>query len=197
MEVKNVMKKGCIIGLVVVGCIFLTLMMIGGWVFSHYNRMVTAKESITSAWAQVENQLQRRNDLIPNLVSATKGYMKHEKEIFTHIADARAKLAEAKTIPEKIKAYMGLESAIGRLLVIVERYPDLKANQTFIRLMDELAGTENRIAVERMRYNEAVRTYNMMIKQIPGRFFAGIFGFESATYFEAPKTAKQVPKVEF
>jgi LemA protein len=191
------MKKGCIIALVVVGIIVLVLLLTAGWVFSHYNRMVTAKESITSSWAQVENQLQRRNDLIPNLVSSTKGYMKHEKEIFIHIADARAKLAQAKTIPEKIKAHMGLETALGRLLVIVERYPDLKANQTFIRLMDELSGTENRIAVERRRYNEAVRNYNMIIKRIPGRFFAGIFGFEEATYFEAPKEAKEVPKVEF
>lgn len=181
----------------VVGSIVLILLMTVGWVSSHYNRMVTAKESISPAWAQVENQLQRRNDLIPNLVNATKGYMRHEKEIFTHIAEARAKLAGAKTIPEKIEAYTGLESALGRLLVIVERYPDLKANQTFIRLMDELAGTENRIAVERRRYNEAVRLYNMIIKQIPGRFFAAIFNFEEATYFKAPEEAKQVPKVEF
>ncbi|MEW6095759.1 MAG: LemA family protein [bacterium] len=191
------MKKGCIIGLVVVGVIILMLMTTVGWIFSYYNRMVIAKESITSAWAQVENQLQRRNDLIPNLVSSTKGYMKHEKEVFTHIADARAKLAGANTIPEKIKAYTGLESALGRLLVIIERYPDLKANQTFIRLMDELSGTENRIAVERRRYNEAVRIYNMIIKRIPGRFFANIFNFEEATYFEAPEAAKEVPKVEF
>jgi LemA protein len=159
--------------------------------------MITGKENINSAWAQVENQLQRRADLIPNLVNTTKGYMKHEKEIFTHIADARAKLAGATTIPEKIKAYTSLEHALGRLLVIVERYPDLKANQTFVRLMDELAGTENRIAVERRRYNEAVKTYNMLIKRIPGRFFANIFGFEEATYFEVKEEVKQVPKVTF
>lgn len=191
------MKKGCIITLVVVGIIVLMVMMTAGWVFSYYNRMVTAKESITSAWAQVENQLQRRNDLIPNLVSATKGYMTHEKEVFTHIADARAKLAGATTIPEKIKAQTELGGALGRLLVIVERYPDLQANQTFIRLMDELSGTENRIAVERRRYNENVRMYNMFIKRIPGRFFASIFGFEEATYFEVPESAKEVPKVKF
>ncbi|MFH1098093.1 MAG: LemA family protein [Candidatus Desantisbacteria bacterium] len=171
--------------------------MVAGWLISHYNQMTIAHESVTSSWSQVENQLQRRSDLIPNLVSSAKGYMKHEKEIFTHIADARAKLSGATTIPQKIGASAALEGALSRLLVIVERYPDLKANETMARLMDELAGTENRLSVERRRYNEEVKSFNMLIKRIPQRFLAGIFGFEEATYFKAQEAAKTVPKVEF
>lgn len=191
------MKKGCIITAGILGGIALVVFMIAGWLFSHYNQMVVAHESVSSAWSQVENQLQRRSDLIPNLVSSAKGYMKHEKEIFTHIADARAKLSGATTIPQKINASAALEGALSRLLVIVERYPDLKANQTMARLMDELAGTENRLSVERRRYNEEVKGFNMLIKRIPQCFLAGIFGFKEATYFKAQEAAKSVPKVEF
>ncbi|MDI6781747.1 MAG: LemA family protein [bacterium] len=191
------MKKGCMIGLGVVGILILVMVMIGGWVFSYYNQMVSGKETVTSKWAQVENQLQRRADLIPNLVNATKGYMKHESQIFIQIAEARAKLAGAQTIDEKIKAHTMIEGALSRLLVIVERYPDLKANQSFARLMDELAGTENRISVERKRYNETVKEYNTLIKKIPGMFFAKIFGFKESPYFEIEEKAKAVPKVEF
>ncbi|MEA2624111.1 MAG: LemA protein [Candidatus Binatota bacterium] len=162
-----------------------------------YNRMVQLKEEIDAQWAQVENQLQRRNDLIPNLVEVTKGYAKHEKEIFTQIAEARARLAGAGTREQKIESANELSSALSRLLVIAERYPDLKANTEFARLSDELAGTENRIATERRRYNETVRTYNTYIKGIPQRFYAGTFGFKPAEYFEVPESAKAVPKVEF
>src|SRR5216684_2683728 len=146
-----------------------------------YNRIVALREQIDAAWAQVENQLQRRNDLIPNLVEVTRGYAAHEKEIFDHVADARAKLMSAGSRDEKIEAAGELGSALGRLLAIAERYPDLKANQQFARLSDELAGTENRIAVERF----------------PTVLYASAFGFQPQKYFEAPEEAKKVPKVDF
>ena len=162
-----------------------------------YNTMVSMREQIDAAWAQVENQLQRRNDLIPNLVEVTKGYASHEKEIFERIADARAKLIGAGTRAEKIDAAENLGSALSRLLVIAENYPNLKADAQFARLSDELAGTENRIATERRRYNEAVQQYNTYIKRLPQALFARVFGFDAQPYFEAPKEAQQVPKVQF
>jgi len=162
-----------------------------------YNTMVQMSENVDAAWAQVENQLQRRNDLIPNLVETTKGYAAHEKEIFSNIAEARSRLIGAGSRSEKIDAANDLSSALSRLLVISERYPDLKANQQFARLTDELAGTENRLATERRRYNETVREYNTYIKQIPARFVASIFGFAEQKYYETPKEAQQVPKVQF
>ncbi|MCX8071696.1 MAG: LemA family protein [Candidatus Binatia bacterium] len=162
-----------------------------------YNTMVELHERVDAAWAQVENQLQRRNDLIPNLVEVTKGYAKHEQEIFTRVAEARARLLGAHTREEKIQAANELNSALARLLAIAERYPDLKANEQFARLSDELAGTENRIATERRRYNEAVREYNTYIKKIPQRFLAALVGFEKEQYFEAQAGAEAVPKVQF
>lgn len=162
-----------------------------------YNTMVAQREAIDAQWAQVENQLQRRNDLIPNLVETTKGYASHEKEIFQAVADARARLIGAKTRDEQIAASNQVSSALSRLLAIAENYPDLKANTQFARLSDELAGTENRIATERRRYNEEVRTYNTTIKGFPTMLFAGCFGFQPAEYFEAPEEAKAAPKVEF
>jgi LemA protein len=162
-----------------------------------YNTMVSLKEKIDAAWAQVENQLQRRNDLIPNLVEVTKGYATHEREIFERVADARSKLIAAGSRAEKIDAAENLGSALSRLLAIAEQYPDLKANTQFTHLSDELAGTENRIATERRRYNEAVREYNTYIKRLPESLFARSFGFQPEKYFEAPKEAQQVPKVQF
>ncbi len=162
-----------------------------------YNEMVGLKEQIDAAWAQVENQLQRRNDLIPNLVEVTKGYATHEREIFESVANARAKLLGAGTREGKIEAAEQLGSALGRLLAIAENYPDLKANAQFARLSDELAGTENRIATERRRYNETVREYNTMIKRFPQTLVARMTGFKPEAYFEAPKEAQQVPKVQF
>jgi LemA protein len=162
-----------------------------------YNSMVELKEKIDAAWAQVENQLQRRNDLIPNLVEVTKGYATHEKEIFESVAAARSKLIGAGTREDKIVAAEQLGSALSRLLAISEAYPDLKANVQFTRLSDELAGTENRIATERRRYNEAVQEYNTYIKRFPQALVARIAGFKSEAYFEAPKEAQQVPKVTF
>jgi len=162
-----------------------------------YNTMVELKEKIDAAWAQVENQLQRRNDLIPNLVEVTKGYAKHEKEIFESVAEARSKLIAAGQRTEKIQAAEQLGSALSRLLAISERYPDLKANAQFARLSDELAGTENRIATERRRYNETVREYNTFVKRFPQALVARVTGFKEEAYFEAPKEAQQVPKVTF
>ncbi len=162
-----------------------------------YNGLVRRDIAVTSAWAQVENVLQRRADLIPNLVSTVKGYAKHEKEILENLAQARTQYAGAKTQGEKIKAANALEGAIGRLLVIVENYPNLKANETFARLMDELSGTENRIAVERMRYNEAVQDFNTTIRRIPQNFIAGMMGFKARDFFQAAPEAKAVPKVDF
>lgn len=162
-----------------------------------YNTMVSMKEAVDSAWAQVQNQLQRRNDLIPNLVEVTKGYASHEKEIFEAVANARARLLAAGTRDEQIEAANQVSGALGRLLAIAENYPQLKANEQFARLSDELAGTENRIAVERKRYNDAVQAYNSYVKRLPQVLYAGWMGFGPQKYFEAPPPAQQVPKVDF
>jgi LemA protein len=162
-----------------------------------YNRFVTQEEQIKAQWAQVENQLQRRNDLIPNLVETVRGTAKQEQDVYKAIADSRAKLAGARTPDEKIAAANEQSSALARLLVVVENYPELKSNISFNRLMDSLEGTENRIAVERMRYNEAVQAYNTSRRQFPANVTANIFGFKEYKLFEAPPDAKKVPKVEF
>ncbi|MBI5696487.1 MAG: LemA family protein [Nitrospirae bacterium] len=191
------MNKGLIIALSVFGALLLVM---GGafmWAMSARNSLVNMDEGITGQWSQVENQLQRRNDLIPNLVSSVKGYAAHEKEIFENIADARARMAGAKTREESIAAANAVSSALSRLLLVVENYPVLKADQTFLRLMDELAGTENRISVERKRYNDAVQQYNAARRRFPTNFIADIFGFKEAAYFKVPEEAKAVPKVDF
>lgn len=162
-----------------------------------YNRFVGQEEAIKAQWAQVESQLQRRNDLIPNLVETVKGYAAHESQIFKAVADSRARLAGAKTPGETIEAANAQSSALARLLAIVENYPQLKANEQFNRLMDELSGTENRIAVERMRYNERVQEYNTSRRQFPANVTAKVFGFKEYPFFKAPEAAKQVPKVAF
>jgi LemA protein len=162
-----------------------------------YNRMVAMRENIEAAWSQVENQLQRRNDLIPNLVEVTRGYATHEREVFQRIADARARLLAGGSREDKIAAANEMSGALGRLLAIAEQYPDLKANQQFARLSDELAGTENRIAVERMRYNDAVREYNAYIKAFPTVLYAESLGFKPEKYFEAPPEAQKAPRVDF
>jgi LemA protein len=162
-----------------------------------YNTFVGQEETIKAQWAQVENQLQRRNDLIPNLVETVKGYASHEEGVFKEIADARSRLLAAKTPDETIAAANQQTSALGRLLAISENYPQLRANEQFNRLMDELSGTENRIAVERMRYNEAVQRYNTSRRQFPANMTAKVFGFKEYPLFQAPPEAKQVPKVNF
>jgi LemA protein len=162
-----------------------------------YNKFVSQEEAIKAQWAQVENQLQRRNDLIPNLVETTKGFAQHEESIYKDIADARSRLLAAKSPDETIAAANQQTSALGRLLAVVENYPQLKANEQFNRLMDELAGTENRLAVERMRYNERVQEYNTSRRQFPANLTAKVFSFKEYPFFQAPPEAKGVPKVNF
>lgn len=163
-----------------------------------YNRLVSLREAINGAWAQVEVQLQRRNDLVPNLVEVTKGYAKHEREIFEAIANARARMLSAGGArDETIDAANQMSSALSRLLALSEKYPDLKADQQFARLSDELAGTENRIATERRRYNDAVREYNTLVQTFPTMLTARATGFTVQKYFEAPEAAQQVPAVKF
>ncbi|HXD18285.1 MAG TPA: LemA family protein [Vicinamibacterales bacterium] len=162
-----------------------------------YNTFVSKEESIKAQWAQVENQLQRRNDLIPNLVETTKGIAQQEKDVFGQIADSRAKMAGAKTPEQTIQAANEQSAALGRLLVVVENYPQLRSSESFNRLMDELSGTENRIAVERMRYNERVQDYNTSRRQFPSNITASLFGFKEYPLFNAPPSAEQVPKVNF
>jgi LemA protein len=158
---------------------------------------VAGDEAIKAQWAQVENQLQRRNDLIPNLVATAKGFAQHEQSVFQAVADSRARLAGAQTPEQKIQAANEQSSALARLLVVVENYPQLKANEQFNRLMDELSGTENRIAVERMRYNQMVQEYNTLRRRFPSNITASVFGFKEHPFFQAPPEAKQVPKVDF
>src|SRR4051812_45711803 len=162
-----------------------------------YNRFVGQEEAIKTQWSQVENQLQRRNDLIPNLVETTKGIAQQEKDVFGQIADSRAKMAGAKTPDQTIQAANEQGAALARLLVVVENYPQLRSSESFNRLMDELSGTENRIAVERMRYNERVQEYNVSRRQSPSNVTASLFGFKEYPLFNAPPSAEQVPKVNF
>jgi len=188
------MKK-LLIGLGVVAAAILIVIASG---VSTYNGIVSKHENITAKWAQVENQLQRRNDLIPNLVETVKGYASHEKTLLEDVTRARSQWAGAASVNDKIKAANQIDAALGRLLLVVENYPNLKADQTFLRLMDELAGTENRIAVERMRYNEAVLEFNVAVRMFPGNVVAGMFGYKPATeYFKAEAGTKNVPRVNF
>ena len=162
-----------------------------------YNKFVSQEEAIKAQWAQVQNQLQRRNDLIPNLVETVKGYAAHEEGVYKDIADARARLLSAKSPDETIAAANAQTGALGRLMAVVENYPQLRANEQFNRLMDELSGTENRISVERMRYNEAIQVYNTSRRQFPANITNRIFSFKDYAFFEAPESAREVPKVNF
>lgn len=186
-------KTGWIISGVIVGIILILLLSVTG----QYNKFVTANENIDGKWSQVENNLQRRADLIPNLVETVKGYAAHEQEIFTEIANARSRLMGASGVDETAGANEQLSSALSRLLAISEAYPTLKADQNFIALQDELAGTENRISTARKDYNEAVQSYNTKIKRFPANIFANLFGYEGREYFEAESGAKTVPEVKF
>lgn len=191
------MTKGQKTTVIVIGIVLLVILIPFGYLKGTYNALVTMDEGVKAAWAQVENQLQRRYDLIPNYVETVKGYAKHEKDVFVKVTEARSRVAGAGGISEKIAANNQLSSALARLLVVVERYPELKANTNFIRLQDELAGTENRISVERRRFNEAVRALNTKIRSFPTNLIAGMFGFEKATFFEVPKEKQEAPKVKF
>ena len=183
---------------IVLGVVVLIAFGVGASCVGKYNEVVTLNESVSNAWAQVENVLQRRNDLIPNLVNTVKGYAAHEQKVFIDVTEARAKVGQVKTVLEKVDANNQLTSAIGRLLVVAENYPELKANQNFLALQDELAGTENRIAFERMRYNDVVKSYNTFVRRFPNNMIAGIFGYSRENiYFKAEEGAKTAPKVDF
>lgn len=191
------LSKGCLFGLIITVIIAFFLLLFGGFLMISYNKLVNLDEGITAANEEIENQLQRRYDLIPNLVNTVKGYASHEKELFEHIADARARLGGAGTLKDKLNANTELGGLLSRLLMIVENYPQLKANENFIRLQDELAGTENRIAVARGRYIRLVKEYNSSIRRFPTSFVAGIFNFEQREYIEVPEEKKEVPEVDF
>ncbi len=192
------MKKGRVVFGLVWVVLLIVAVSLGGSFISRRNEMVTQKESINGAWAQVDNVIQRRADLIPNLVNTVKGYASHEQKVFDDIASARAQLGGARNPAERIAANTQLDGALSRLLVVVENYPNLKADQQFLRLQDELAGTENRIAVERRRYNEIVQGYNTYIQVFPNNLVASFSGFQREdAYFKAEGTARQVPKVDF
>jgi LemA protein len=190
---KILIGIGVIFAFLLIAAVFL-----GGAYFSRRNEMVSQREAIRAAWAQVDNVLQRRADLIPNLVNTVKGYATHEQKVFDDIASARAQLGGARTPAERIAANGQLDGALSRLLVVVENYPNLKADQQFLKLQDELSGTENRIAVERRRYNEAVQKYNTTIQLFPNNLIASISGFQREdAYFKAEGQAREVPKVDF
>ena len=192
------MKKALLVLSIIGALLLITAIALGGTFVSRRNEMVAQKEAIKAAWAQVDNVIQRRADLIPNLVNTVKGYAAHEQKVFEEIASARAQLAGARNPAERIAANSRLDGALSRLLVVAENYPNLKADQQFLRLQDELAGTENRIAVERRRYNEAVQQYNTNIQIFPNSLVASISGFQREdAYFKAEGTAREVPKVDF
>ncbi len=196
------MKKTWIILAVIAVVIFIVV----SWYFGTYNKMVSMDEGVKSQWSQVENVYQRRSDLIPNLVNTVKGYADFEKETLTQVVEARAKATQVTVDPNKLdaqsiqsfqQAQTGLSSALGRLMVVMEKYPDLKANQNFLDLQSQLEGTENRITVERQKFNESAQVYNAYIRKIPNSIIAGMGGFEKKAYFEAEKGAEKAPQVQF
>jgi LemA protein len=187
------MKKGYII----IGIIVAVILLFAAMLIPSYNNFVELEENVDQSYAQIENQLQRRLDLIPNLVNTVKGYASHEKEVIASISDARARLAGADTVEEEATANAELTGALSRLLVVVENYPNLKADQQFTQLMDELSGTENRISVARKDYNDQVALYNKKIKRFPGSLIAGMTGFEEKEYFTADPKAAEAPNVDF
>ncbi|HET9251548.1 MAG TPA: LemA family protein [Candidatus Eisenbacteria bacterium] len=186
-----------VVVLLVLGGLLVVALMIAGYVRGTYNDLVRLQEANRTAWSQVENQLQRRNDLIPNYVETVKGYAKQETTIFTEIANARARIGGGGSIQERMEASNQMSSALSRLLVIIENYPQLKSSENFMRLQDELSGTENRISTERMRYNEAAQIYNVRIRQFPANLVASSFNFGPQPLFDAPAAAEQAPRVQF
>lgn len=188
------MKRGLLIGVVFVAVLLLSL---GGCLAGTYNRLVTGRETVDQKWAQVDNQLQRRSDLMLNLVETVRGVARQELAVFSQIAEARARMAGARTRDEGIEAGRAMDSALGRLFVVVENYPQLKSNEAFLQLMDEVAGTENRLATERMRYNDEVRGYNVVVKRFPTNFLASAFGFSEVEYYPVADTVRTRPNVDF
>ncbi len=191
------MNNGIKAILVIIAGIVLVALVTVFWGVGQYNRVIAMDEQVKSQWAQVDNQLKRRYDLIPNLVETVQGYAKHERGVFTDIANARTKYFQAATVKDKIQSSNQLEGALSRLLMLQESFPQLKANESFLKLQDSLEGTENRIAVERMRYNEDVKTLNTYRRSFMGRFVATFAGVGEATYYEIPQTEKETPKVKF
>lgn len=187
------MKKSSIV-LIIVGVI---IVLFGSILIGSYNKMVTSKENVTTAYSNLDVMLERRADLIPNLVNTVKGYTSHEKEIIDKITKARENLVNASSIDDKAKANDELTSSLNALLVVVENYPDLKSSTNFTQLSDELAGTENRISTARRDYNNTVKEYNLLIKKFPTNLLAGVFGFSEEKYFEADEQKKDVPNVSF
>ena len=186
------------IGLIVLGVIVLLVLLVGGMMVGVRNDLTVQKNAIDGAFAQMDVVLQRRADLIPNLVETVKGFATQEKDVIASVANARAALGGARTAPEKIAANSQLDGALSRLLMVVENYPQLKSDATFMRLQDELAGTENRIAVERRKYNEAVQKYNTSIELFPNNIAASLFGFQrNDAYFKTDPASRQAPKVDF
>ena len=187
------MKKGSIV-LIVIGVV---VVLLGSILIGSYNKMVTGKENVTTSYSNLDVMLERRADLIPNLVSTVKGYTSHENEVIDKITKARENLVNASNIDDKAKANDELTSSLNALLVVVENYPDLKSSANFTQLADELSCTENRIAVARRDYNNSVKEYNLLIKKFPSNFLAGLFGFNEEKYFEADEQKKDVPNVSF
>jgi LemA protein len=201
------MNRTLAITLGVIGAIVLVILLCVGWGVSTYNRIVSAEEGVKAGWSQVENQYQRRYDLIPNLVETVKGYAKQEKEVLEGVTNARSRVGQLSVTPEVLndpkafakfqQAQDGLSSALSRLLVVTENYPQLKSNENFLTLQQQLEGTENRISVERKRFNETVQSFNTMIRRFPASFIASMSGFKEKSYFSAVAGAEQAPKVNF
>lgn len=201
------MSKGMKITLVVLGGVVLVGLMLGSWIVGTYNKLVTVDESVRGSWSQVENQYQRRYDLIPNLVETVKGFAKQEQSVLIGVTEARASVGQLKVTPEVLRdpqafsrfqqAQDGLSSALQRLLVVTENYPQLKSDQNFLSLQSQLEGTENRIAVERRRFNEVVQEYNVLIRKFPASVIAGFGNFKEAQYFKSAVGAEQAPRVKF
>jgi LemA protein len=201
------MKKGLVVGLGCLAIVIIGVVILGFSAWGTYNNMVTLRVSVDTAWAQVENVYQRRADLIPNLVATVKGYATHEKEVFESVAASRSQVGSIKVTPEMLnnpaefqkfqQAQTGLTSALSRLLAVAENYPELKANQNFLELQSQLEGTENRIAVERRRFNEVAQQYNTKILQFPTNIFARLFGFQKKEFFQSAPGSEKAPVVDF
>lgn len=192
MEVNDMKKSSIILISIIAIVVIIAIFLVGS-----YNGLVSKSEAVDTSFSDLDVMIQRRADLIPNLVSTVKGYTTHETEIINSITDARTKLMNASSVEEKSNANNELSSSLNALMVVVENYPDLKSSQNFIQLSDELSGTENRIAVARKDYNDAVKNYNLKVKTFPGNILAGMFGFEQKQYFEAKESSREVPSVNF